>query len=289
MIVLKKKRRSATLLLFIIILLIFGYWQNNDLVLSEIACSSEKIDQAFDGFKILQVSDLHNTYFGDKQQRLIEAATKSQPDIIVITGDLLDSRHDDIEGAIDFARAAVDIAPTYFVTGNHEAASNQYQQLLQELDDAGVFLLDNQQIFIERGDSRLTLVGVADPLFATIEQLAQEGDYYQQTLDNLLAAGGDNFSIVLAHRPEDFALYVKSGADLVFCGHAHGGQVRIPLIGGVYSPGQGLWPEYTSGFYSEENTTMVVSRGLGNSLFPIRVFNRPQLLLLTLHSEDSEV
>lgn len=276
------------MLLFIIILLIFCYWQNKDLVLSKFEYSNANIDQAFDGYKILQVSDLQNCYFGNHQQRLIKMAKKSQPDVIIITGDLLDCRQDSIAAAMEFLRAAVDIAPTYFVTGNHEAASDQYQLLKKQLMEIGVVILDNQQVFIEREDARLSLVGIADPLFATVEQLSQEGDYYQQTLDNLISQGDGDFNIVLAHRPEDFALYVKSGADLVFCGHAHGGQIRIPLMGGVYAPGQGFWPKYTSGFYTEGNTTMVVSRGLGNSLFPIRIFNRPQLLLLTLHSEDSE-
>jgi len=276
------------LLLFIIILLVFCYWQNEDLVVTKVDYGNQKIDQTFDGFKILQVSDLQNRDFGNQQQRLIDAVKKSQPDIIVITGDLLDSRAENIDAAMGFARAAVDIAPTYFITGNHEAASDQYQLLKNQLTEIGVIIVDNQQVFIEQGDARISLVGVADPLFATVEQLAQEGDYYQQTLDNLLSQGDGSFNIVLAHRPEDFALYVNCGVDLVFCGHAHGGQIRIPLIGGVYAPGQGFWPKYTSGFYCEGNTTMVVSRGLGNSLFPIRIFNRPQLLLLTLRSEDSE-
>ncbi len=276
------------MLLFIIILLIFGYWQDKDLVLSQVEYSNESIDQAFDGYRILQVSDLHNSYFGSHQQRLIEMVKKSRPDMIIITGDLLDCRQENIDAAMDFACAAVEIAPTYFVTGNHEAASDQYQLLKKQLTEIGVIILDNRQMLIERGNSRLSLMGVADPLFATVEQLAQEGNYYQQTLESLISQGDGTFNILLAHRPEDFALYVNCGADLVFCGHAHGGQIRIPLIGGVYAPGQGYWPKYTSGFYYEGNTTMVVSRGLGNSLFPIRVFNRPQLLLLTLHSKNSE-
>jgi len=276
------------LLLFIIILLIFCYWQDKDVVLSQVEYSNERIDQAFDGYRILQVSDLHNSYFGSHQQRLIEMVKKSRPDMIIITGDLLDCRQENIDAAMDFACAAVEIAPTYFVTGNHEAASDQYRLLKKQLTGIGVIILDNQQMFIERRDARLSLVGVADPLFATVEQLAQEGNYYQQTLESLISQADGTFNILLAHRPEDFALYVKCGADLVFCGHAHGGQIRIPLIGGVYAPGQGYWPKYTSGFYFEGNTTMVVSRGLGNSLFPIRVFNRPQLLLLTLHSKNSE-
>ena len=230
--------------------------------------------EAFSGFKIAQISDLHNAEFGADNQKLIEILERETPDAIVLTGDLVDGWRTNVDSAASFARRCAAIADCYFVTGNHEAKiGDDYAALETALSDAGVTVLRNASVRIRSGIESIRLIGVDDPSFGG-----------EANLDATLEAlSSDDFTILLAHRPEEIDEYAKWGIDLVLSGHVHGGQIRIPGIGGVYAPGQGFFPRYTSGEYAVGGTTMIVSRGLGNSVLPLRVNDRPEVVIVTLN------
>ena len=256
------------------------YWDNTAVGVTRHTVVSSRLPEAFHGFTIAQVSDLHNTEFGKDQEHLIEALEEIQPDMIAVTGDLIHSYT--MDAALSFIRQAVRIAPVYYVTGNHESRSSRTMfELAAELENAGVHLLRDQSVVLERGGQSLFLAGLEDPAF-----FPEEKERPQQTARRLeRVIGGDGYTILLSHRPELFDIYSASGVDLVLTGHAHGGQFRLPGLGGVFSPGQGMFPAYTEGVFSAENTVMVVSRGLGNSIFPFRLNNPPEVVAVTLKNK----
>lgn len=269
---LRKHPALIILLLIILVLLLWSLWGNTALMVTKHTVSNEKIPDAFDDFKIVQVSDLHNAEFGENNEKLLALLEETQPDMIAITGDLVDSRRTDLEIAVAFAAEAVKLAPTYYVPGNHEARlPEEYAALKTALSDLGVVVLENESLLLEKETACITLTGLMDPDFgdpsAALPELTSE-----------------NYQVVLSHRPELLALYAEYGLDLVFTGHAHGGQFRLPFIGGLFAPHQGFFPKYDSGVFTQDHTQMVVSRGLGNSLFPLRFNNRPELIVVTLES-----
>lgn len=277
----KKKYIYAGVLGVLLILTAWIWWGNTALEVNEYEIASDRIPEAFSGFRIAQVSDLHNAQMGEGNSVLLEMLSQADPDIIVITGDLIDSRHTDIEIALDFGDAAAKIAPVYYIAGNHEARISEYENLKTGLENRGVTILDNKKVQLEREGERITLIGVDDPSFRTDYLF---GDAVSVTSSALaeLQDGSDGYTILLAHRPELFDTYVASGVDLVFSGHAHGGQVRLPFVGGLAAPNQGLFPKYDAGIYSEGSTRMIVSRGVGNSIIPVRINNRPEIIVAEL-------
>jgi len=267
-------------------LLLWIAWGNTAPEISVYGVSSPKLPHSFSGFRIAQVSDLHNAEFGGGNEKLLSLLRQSKPDIIVITGDLVDSYRTDVDLALRFVREAVRIAPCYYVTGNHEARISQYGALLSGLEAAGVHLLDNARATLERGGETVTLLGAADPSFQTNYLLGDSAAVMTGQLA-ALTADTEGYTVLLSHRPELFDVYAESGVDLVFSGHAHGGQFRLPLIGGLAAPNQGLFPKYDAGLYTAGDTRMVVSRGLGNSIFPFRFNNRPELIIVQLENEKT--
>ena len=261
----------------LVLLTIWIAWGNKALELNTYRIESDKIPSAFDGFKIAQVSDLHNTEIGKDNEKLLSILKESEPDIIVITGDMVDLRNTKINIALAFAEQAVKIAPCYYVTGNHEVYVEEYEDLKNGLIELGVTVLDDAKTEIELSGEKITLIGVGDPSFSWTDNETLVNDKL-----NELISEQDGYTILLSHRPELFKTYVKHNVDLVFSGHAHGGQFRIPFVGGVIAPNQGLFPKYDAGIYTEGETTMVVSRGIGNSIIPFRVNNRPEVVLVEL-------
>ena len=267
----KKKSVLIASILILTGLIIWTLWGNTALEVNEYQITSDKIPEAFSGFRIAQVSDLHNAEFGEGNCKLIGLLSQTDPDMIVLTGDLIDSRQTDIEIALEFAEQAMQISPVYFISGNHEARVREYDDLKMGLVDAGVVVLENQQVQITKEGEHITLIGVDDPSFRTDYLFGDaESVIKQATAD--LQNETDSFTILLSHRPELFDTYVDSGVDLVFSGHAHGGQFRIPLVG-------------DAGQFNRENTTMIVSRGVGNSIIPVRFNNRPEIIVVTLNAE----
>lgn len=261
----------------IIAVFVYCMWENNALSVSHYVYKSPKIYDELDGYKIVQISDLQSKAFGKKSVHLLDKIAAEKPDIIVVTGDLVDRNHTDIPASLGFIEGAVKIAPVYYVTGNHEhgLSKEDFNTLMQGLNSFGVTVLENEHTEISCGNSKFNLIGLFD------NHLSDD------TLRNMNLQS-DNLNVLLAHEPQFIEKYSQQNIDLVFSGHAHGGQFRIPFVGGVYAPGQGLWPKYTNGMHSVNGTSMAVSRGLGNSIFPIRINNRPEIVVLEFSSENTE-
>lgn len=281
----RKKRKWGILLGIVVLVLVWLIWSNHRIQVTTYDSSSVRLPQEFDGYTIVQVSDLHNAEFGEKQSRLLEKIESQKPDLIAVTGDLIDSSHTDVEVAMEFIQGAVQIAPVYYVTGNHEVWTKEYFDLKSQMEQAGVTILQDEAVPLNRDGAEIVLIGLGDPV--TYEQENPQNGYggtvLQDKLTELLKEYPKDYSIVLSHRPEFYQNYVSSGANLVLTGHAHGGQVRIPGVGGLVAPGQGFFPEYTDGSQTEKETTMIVSRGLGNSIIPVRINNSPELVVVKLH------
>ena len=271
------------------------YWENNAIKLSRYDIVDEKIPQRLGVIKLAQLSDLHGKVFGERSQRLFDTLAVERPDVVLITGDLIDERVYDLEYVADVTRRSVELAPTLYVTGNHEAnfKPQYFERFLDVVVSCGAIPLDGKRFAIERRAGRIalsevaqcqvkdgvTIAGVADPVRA--------GREYKIRLAQDLAevAPAPNlFSILLSHRPETFELYARHGFDLIFSGHAHGGQFRLPAVlpMGLNAPHQGWFPRYTGGLYLDRGARLIVSRGLGPSVLPTRLFNRPDLVVCRL-------
>ncbi len=276
-----KKIWEYGIFFIVLLLLIWTIWGNTALTVTKITVSSEKIPPAFSGFRIAHISDLHNAEFGKDNQKLLQKLSDSNPDIIVITGDLVDGNRTDLEVAAAFAEESVKIAPSYYVTGNHEASISEYGELKNRLEAAGVHVLEDEEAFLEREGEKILLFGLSDPNFSMESEWSGGASaIVKEKLKKWKNQG--KYTILLSHRPELFKTYVSAGIDLVFSGHAHGGQFRLPFVGGLIAPDQGLFPKYDAGLYTEKGTNMVVSRGLGNSIIPIRFNNRPEIVVVDL-------
>lgn len=268
------------------LLLAGNAWANARVWNARVEIRDEKIPAAFDGFVLCQVSDVHNEARGEGNAALLRALREAAPDLICITGDFLDSRRTDLDFALELAGQLAEIAPAVYATGNHEARRMDLSALEAGLAALGVQVLRDDWMPLARGGEEIALLGLDDPGFSAGEDwtLAEGLDQTQARLSALLAQAGDRFSLVLSHRPELLPAYADAGADLVLSGHAHGGQVRLPGIGGLFAPGQGILPRLTSGVHARGETRLVVSRGLGNSSFPLRVFNPPEIVTVTLRA-----
>lgn len=267
----KKYIKSALVLLIVIALLLFCSYQNRHLETTYYTYKAEQLGADLEGYRIVQISDLHNVKFGKNNQKLVDRIRECEPDMIVLTGDLVDSNHTNVDRAVQFVDEIVKICPVYYVTGNHEywLDTSEYEKLMDGLVSAGVVILDNQVVEISRGDAKFRLVGLDDKSLA------------DGTLEALLSDEKE-LTVVLAHEPQYFARYAGTGVDLVLSGHAHGGQFRLPFVGGIVAPDQGFLPEYTAGEYYMNGTEMIVSRGLGNSVIPVRLFNYPEIVCVEL-------
>ena len=280
----KKKKRKWYVIMAKVVIIVFAFiiLGNYDVEIHKYNIKSEKIPENFDDFRIVQVSDLHNAEFDKYNESVLGPIFHSSPDIIVITGDMIDSRNTKVDVAISFAQKAVNIAPVYYINGNHEArVHEEYEKLKKGLADAGVTILEDNSVDITIGDEAITLIGLNDSSFRTEEY--EDDTKTQNVLHQLISVvpDNDNYKVLLAHKPHYFGSYAGQ-VDLVLSGHAHGGQFIIPFIGGLIAPGQGLFPEYYEGSYIKENTEMIVSRGIGNSLFPFRINNNPEIVVAEL-------
>ncbi len=278
-------KKRIVLICFILIastLVIWIAWGNTALEMNRITVTSAALPEDFSGYRIAHVSDLHNAQMGKENEKLIELLKAAEPDMIAITGDIIDSQNTDIDIAIQFVTEAVKIAPCFYVTGNHEAwvAQSVYAELEQQMQEVGVTVLHDSEILLERNGVFVSLIGMDDPDYAAQKLGSLNVD---QQIKELTAT--ENYTILLSHRPELFQHYCEAEIDLVLSGHAHGGQFRLPFVGGLVAPDQGLFPEYDAGQYFDGDTNMIVSRGIGNSIIPIRFNNRPEVVLIELQTK----
>ena len=187
---------------------------------------------------------------GKDNEKLLAMLRDADPDMIAITGDIIDSRNTDIEVAVQFVQEAVKIAPCYYVTGNHEARVDEYGELKAGMEAAGVTVLEDERTEISLEGDTITLIGVNDPSHQT-DYLFGDSETVMSTKLEELRTENDGFTILLSHRPELFDTYVDQDVDLILSGHAHGGQFRLPFIGGLVAPNQGFFPEYDAGLYKK--------------------------------------
>lgn len=267
----QKYIKLAITLSIVIVIILFCNFQNKHLETTHYTYAAEQLGADLEGYRIVQISDLHNAKFGKNNQKLVGRIRECEPDMIVLTGDLVDSNHTNVDRAVQFVDEIVKICQVYYVTGNHEywLEKSEYDELMDGLIGAGVVILDDQVVEISRGDAKFRLVGLDDKSLT------------DGTLEALLSDEKE-FTVVLAHEPQYLVRYASSGVDLVLSGHAHGGQFRLPFVGGIVAPDQGFLPEYTAGEYYMNGTEMIVSRGLGNSVIPVRLFNFPEIVCVDL-------
>lgn len=253
----------------------FWYFENCTIVSEPFSIASDRLPAAFDGLRVVELADLHGKEFGPGNRDLLNAVRSAAPDLIALDGDLADEQTD-LETIRTLAGELVKIAPVYYVTGNHEWAMDGRKKLFSILEEAGVRALHNEYVRLERDGQFIIVAGVDDP----------NGPWDQKTPETLLAeireAHGDPWVLLLAHRNDMLDRWAALEPDTVLTGHAHGGVIRLPVVGGLLGTGMQFLPEYTAGIYRAGRTCMLVSRGLGNSGPPVRVFNRPHLPVITL-------
>ena len=299
--------RKILLWLLLLCLLVLGAnaLLNAGIWVTRYEIHSSRLPEGFDGFRIVQIADLHSVRTPEQAELLLTRVREEEPELIALTGDQIDSHYyadhstpteGEEEGflpdrdTLELIRELTDVAPVYAVYGNHEMMllddpeRNPFKTALEEM---GVTILYQQTVELTRNGDSILLAGIQDP--ATLyknedyDGLPDTRSRMQAMLDNTLGeTDPEQFVLLLSHRPEYFALYQDYPIDLALTGHAHGGQIRLPGVGGLYAPGQGWFPKYTSGVFRQGRLSMVVSRGLGNSILPLRVFDPPELVTVTL-------
>ncbi|BCJ94219.1 phosphohydrolase [Anaerocolumna cellulosilytica] len=252
------------------------------------------VPSAFDGFKVVQLSDLHSKEFGRENGTLLKKIAKINPDIIVMTGDMVNSTDTEFSIFLTFAKKLAENYPVYYIVGNHEQALSKQNLafIYNELKSYGVNVLDNEMAVIEKDDAKINIYGMWFNLRYYSDQtsayvLDNPDIYYfaEDTMRKILGeCGRESFNILLTHNPVFFDTYSKWGADLTLSGHIHGGMVRIPFIGGIYSPEKTFFPKYDEGLFEENDKRMIVSRGIGNGSLGFRFLNCPQIVEITLYS-----
>lgn len=278
-----KKHILMIIIVFFLSLFVWALTENKALGITNYTVDCSK-NPNLSGFTIVHISDLHNEEFGEDQQKILQMVTECTPDMIAVTGDLIDCRHPDVETAMAFIEGAVKIAPVFYVPGNHESrVFEEYEELCIAMEEAGVFLMADRMESISYKGEEILCMGVKDPDF--YHTMGKSGDekIMQENISQF-SYGKEAYTLLLSHRPELFAVYREKSIDLALAGHAHGGQFRLPLIGGLAAPDQGLLPQYDAGHFVEKDTNMIVSRGIGNSIFPLRFNNPPEIVVVTFRN-----
>ena len=289
----KRRRRAVPYVIIAIVVLIIAsagiyiYFDNNRIDVSCYDVSVRELPDGFEGYKIAQISDFHNTVLGKDNAMIVDALEADSPDIIVITGDYTDSRRTDKDIVIALTEKIVKLAPVYYVTGNHERRIPEtVSEVENKMEQLGVHILHNRSEYIERNGEKLQIAGV-DDLSYYIDINTYEDDALLKIDEQIKDINSlDDKScptVLLSHRPTFFEEYTKTDVDLIFSGHEHGGQFRLPFIGAVLGPDEGFFPKYGEGVHVSGDCTMVVSRGLGQSIFPFRLNNSPELVFAVLH------
>lgn len=284
------QRKLIIATIAVIVALPFLIWffnfENDHLELTAFELHFKKLPSKFDGYRIVQLTDLHNKEFGPNQQALVEMVKSTRPDLVVVTGDLIDRKRYGKEPSLSLLTQIKKLAPVYFVTGNHEWWSGRFDELSRDIEKEGVTILQNRHVKITQGGESLYLIGIDDiakRFDIQYQDRLSEDNMVKEELNEAMAGLSEtDFKILLSHRPERFPLYALYGEDLVFSGHTHGGQVRLPFLSALYAPDQGFFPAYSEGVYQRGASTMVLSRGLGVSTIPFRLFCSPQVVLVVL-------
>ncbi|WP_418572784.1 metallophosphoesterase [Intestinibacter bartlettii] len=276
--------------IFILMYLYIKY-NVNTLEVTKYVVENKKVPKEFDGYNIVQISDLHSKLFGENNKKLIQKIKSLNPDIVVVTGDLIDGENNNYNVALDFMKEISKLYRVYYIIGNHEQKSlikkykDEYKDYFNKLHQIDFVNLDNNKVEIVKGDSNINLYGLTVPyscykyLFDNQETTSIDINFLEEKLGKV---DREQFNILLAHTPFYFDEYEKWGADLTLCGHVHGGIVRLPLVGGLLSPDRKFFPKYDLGKYIKNKSTMIVSKGLGGSKVLIRVNCKPEIVNIKL-------
>ena len=268
------------MIIFLLVFILFGflfYDSNTRIVVDDYTLFYDNLPDSFNGYRIAQLTDIHAAEFGGDQSKLLEAVKKARANIIVITGDLIDSA-DDIDIVQPRIKSLPALAPVYYVTGNHEWASGALRELIEMLESYGVTVLQNNYVNLTVGDESLVLAGVDDPNGPKDMKTPEE------LVSDIRGREGDPFIVLLEHRNNFLDRFAALGIDLVMSGHAHGGVIRLPFTDGLIGPSLEWFPDFTSGIYTEDDTNMVVSSGIGNRTGIPRFLNNPQVLVAVLRT-----
>lgn len=281
----------AFLLLVVGLFLVRLHIDANSIQVSHYKVESEKIPESFDGYKIVQISDLHSKDFGENNNLLIQKVDKEKPDIIVLTGDMVSADETDYSVFFSLVSELAQRYKIYFIPGNHEQAldSEKKNEIVTYLEQNGVDVLNNEVVSLKNGNDEINLYGLwySNKYYSENETYVLDAELISEWIG---AADTARYNILLSHNPRYFLTYANWGADLTLSGHVHGGMVRIPFIGAIFSPDEGFFPKYDAGLYTEESgKSIVVSRGLGKGTRGFRLFNRPDLVVITLNSTEKGV
>jgi len=285
----KKGIRRIVWFGIILFLFIEMYISNTRISVTNYIVTNEKIPKEFDGFKIVQISDFHLKKFADNGTDLVQKIVRQSPDIIVMTGDMITYDTREFSPFYSLCWQLKDVCPIYFITGNHEKClwNDETSILLPKVKEYGIHVLSNQTEAIRIGAGQINLVGFDMPLehYHNSAIKSKQQPIGKNEMNELLGVvDKSKFNILLAHSPTYFKDYANWGADLTLSGHIHGGVVRIPILGGVLSPDRVFFPEYDAGVYYQGESELIVSRGIGNSNAIPRLFNKAEIVGVTLKS-----
>ncbi|MDO5018391.1 MAG: metallophosphoesterase [Lagierella massiliensis] len=270
------KRFKLVIAFIVFIIFLYNLYIFFNITIDNKTYKSSKVPKSFNGFRILQLTDFHNKKFYRKEF-LIKTIIAQRPDVIFITGDFVDSRIPDLKWAYYVISELAPVTKIFYVLGNHEGRTRGIEGFLDKCRKLGVIVLRDDSYKLYKDSSYINIVGVDDPSIMGVSQLRKALRINKEK---------GKLNILLSHRPEIFDEYVNKGYDLIFSGHTHGGQVRLPIIGALFVPNQGIIPKYDKGVFKKDNSTMIVSSGIGTSLLPIRIFNKPELVLMELKNLD---
>ena len=276
---------------FTLVAALIFIFSNRYLSVKNYTVESAKLPNSFNGYKIALLTDLHNNSFGQDNNKLLEKLEKAAPDLVLLGGDMVSTSDTDYSVFFSLAEKIAKKYETYFILGNHEQALGEERAELfyQSVESLGVKTLDNQMVTLEKSGEKINLYGMWFNLRYYTDRsedaTATEQGYYfgAEAMEEILGAPNkEEFNLLLTHNPLYFETYARWGADLTLSGHTHGGMIRIPFKGGVYSPEKTFFPKYDGGIFAEQGKTLIVSRGLGNGGMGFRLFNPPELVFITL-------
>lgn len=271
------RRFTLCLIAVTVIICIILAALNTELQVTQYSIQSDSLPPQFDNFKIAHISDLH----ANLDPTLLKALSENQPDAIMFTGDSIDEYTQNLPDVLDFLTQCTQIAPCFYVIGNHEYCVEDMEGVLKQISDCGVVVLENQTARITRDNSSIYVTGISDPAFSS-----EEAAKLKLQSDLAKVQPQEGYNIMLFHRANMIDLLPQSGYDLILTGHLHGGQIRLPIIGGLIAPNGQWMPDYSAGKYDlNQNTTAIVSRGLANHIPVPRIFNRYELIIITLKSQ----
>lgn len=273
-------------LIAIIAVLGLIYISTNVIKTKKYQVKNSKLPEEFDGLKIAHISDVHSKIFGKDNFGVIDIVIKENPDIVIMSGDIIDKREEDIEKFVSMYKKIYERYPTYYSIGNHERKLGwkKYKKYLKMLQMCGVHVIINGSEKLIKNDKHIIINALKfrenmQPKVLTKEKEEEFISYMKNKLKNL---DTKDFNILIAHDPENFKMYKQLGVDLVFSGHVHGGLIRFGKIC-LLSPRRTFFPKYSYGKNTEENTTIITSAGMGKATLPIRLFNRPEIVIVTLY------